>query len=201
MKSALGAVGLLLLVHLLPRSAGAATQVGIRGGQARATGEVVRVGGEPGGMGFRGATLELGLLPLVGLEMAWERSRGDFGSRWSATDDDDHGGGGTYEDQSYLVTGKLHIPIPGPIGVHGGVGGSLHRIEVRLHNDGAAGEEALGGLRDGDHDWEVHVVTGMSVQVPGAPLLVYGECRFPGVERLRELRYGSAYAGLNLRLD
>ncbi len=127
---------LLVLFAVWVPGAYAATQLGIRGGYAHASGDLFKGSGALGGDGIYGFAASIGLLTAVDLEFAYERYTTDFTFDSAAAEDVFFGGKGTYKDQAYLLTAKIHIPLIGaPLGLYGGGGGSLHKIDLSVHAD------------------------------------------------------------------
>ncbi len=120
MKRALAMLGFLGVALLCAGSAGAGVQLGVRGGYAHATGELFPGSGQLGGEGLYGVAMSVGLMPTVDIEVAWERYRKTFTFEEAAFEESFFGGDGSYEDQAYLVTGKIHLPIGGIVGLYGG---------------------------------------------------------------------------------
>ncbi len=200
MKRALVMLGFLCTALLCAGSAEAVVQLGARGGYAHAAGDLFPGSGQLGGSGLYGVVMSVGLMPTVDIEVAWERYRKEFTFEEAAFEDSFFGGDGNYEDQAYLVTGKLHLPIGGILGLYGGGGGGLHRIDLSVKSDDPTVQEYLDQLNEIDRDWEWHAVAGAQIKLPSVPILIYGEYRFQNVTGGADVRYNSVYAGLNLFL-
>jgi hypothetical protein len=201
-------IGLALLGVLLASASAAmaATQLGVRGGYSHAAGDLFTGSGGLGGDGIYGFVASIGLLPSLDLEFAYERYTKEFSFDHAAAEGVFFGGKGTYKDQAYLLTGKIHIPLVGaPFGLYGGGGGSLHRIDLKVHPDVGLGESVddyietrIDGARN---EWEWHLVGGLQFKLPVLPLLVYAEYRYQDVTGKHNPSYSSIYGGLNLYLN
>jgi opacity protein-like surface antigen len=200
MKHAAVSFGVLCVTALLAGGAGAAVQLGVRGGYAHAEGDLFPGSGNMGGNGLYGVAMAVDLMPAVGLEVAWERYQKDFHFDEASFENSFFGGSGSYEDQAYLVTGKLHLPLGGLLGLYAGGGGALHRIDLSVESDDPNVQDYVDHLSDQNQDWEWHVLAGAQFSLPVLPLLLYGEYRFQNVTGDQDVRYNSVYAGLNLVL-
>lgn len=198
---------LTLLVAVLASApaARAATQLGVRGGYSHAAGDLFSGSGGLGGDGIYGFVASIGLVSNFDLEFAYERYTKEFSFDHAAAEDVFFGGKGTYEDQAYLLTGKIHLPlVGGPLGLYGGGGGSLHRIDLDVDADAGSGESVDEYIEDqidgARNEWEWHLVGGLQFRLPVLPLLAYGEYRYQDVTGKHNPSYSSIYAGLNLYL-
>jgi hypothetical protein len=183
--------------------AAAATQVGVRGGWAHATGDVFQGSGGIGGDGVYGFIASVGLLPMIDLEFAYERYTTDFSFSDAAYNSVFFDGKGDFKDQAYLLTGKAHLPlIGGPFSFYGGGGGSLHRIDLKVHPDEGTPDslEIEDHFSDERNEWEWHLVGGVDFKLPILPLLVYAEYRYQDVTGKHNPSYSTVYGGLNLYL-
>jgi hypothetical protein len=197
-----------LMLGLLIVSASAAIaapQVGVRGGWAHATGDIFAGSGDLGGDGIYGFVASMGFLPMVDLEFAYERYTTDFTFSSAAYEDTFFGGKGTYKDQAYLFTGKFHIPLPGfPLGLYGGAGGGLHKIDMDVTPSGGELDPSLDDyvnqLGEVQNEWEWHLVGGAQIKLGSLPLLAYAEYRYQDLSGSDTPSYSSIYAGLNLYL-
>ncbi len=184
---------------LVPAAAPAATQLGLRGGWAHASGDLFPGSGSPGGGGLYGVVGSVGILPTIDLELAYERYTKDFKFSQEAYQ-------GTffnadYEDQAYLLTGKLHLPLIGaPFGFYGGGGASLHKIDLNVDSSNPSFQDYAQGVSDSRNEWEWHLVGGAQFKLPIVPLLAYAEYRYQDVTGKYGPSYSSIYGGLNLYL-
>jgi hypothetical protein len=184
----------------------AATQLGVRGGYSHAAGDLFQGSGGLGGDGIYGFVASIGLLPALDLEFAYERYTKKFSFDRAAAEDVFFGGKGTYKDQAYLLTGKIHLPLVGaPFGLYGGAGGSLHRIDLHVNADAGSDESVDGYIHsqiDGArNEWEWHLVGGLQLKLPVLPLLAYAEYRYQDLSGKHNPSYSSIYGGLNLYLN
>lgn len=199
-------LALLTISILSAHAAVAATQLGIRGGYAHATGDLFPGSGGLGGDGIYGYVASIGLLTAVDLEFAYERYTKEFSFDHAAASDVFFGGKGTYKDQAYLMTGKLHLPMAGgPLGLYGGGGGSLHKIDLKVEaddgSDPSVGDYIQSQLDDARNEWEWHLVGGVQLKLPGVPILGYAEYRYQDLAGKHNPSYSSIYAGVNLYLE
>lgn len=183
----------------MPAASLGAIQLGLRGGYAHASGNLFAGSGNPGGGGLYGAVASVGLLPSIDLEFAYERYTKDFNFSQEANE-------GTffkadYEDQAYLLTGKLHLPLIGaPLGLFGGGGMSLHQIDLKVDTRDPSFADYVRGLSDTRNEWEWHLVGGAQLKLPVLPLVAYAEYRYQDVTGKYGPKYSSIYGGLNLYL-
>lgn len=194
-----GRLALLLSIALfVPAVSVAAVQVGARGGYAHARGDVFPGSGSLGGSGLYGFTFAFGVLPHIDLEMAWERYRKEFHFSEAEFEESFFAGRGKYEDQAYLLTGKIGLPLATLLDLYVGGGGSLHHADLTIQSDGPTARafvRKVNGIRD---DWEWHAVIGTQLRIAKSPVLAYGELRFQDITGETDLRTNSVYAGLNL---
>ncbi|MFB3909944.1 MAG: hypothetical protein ACE15D_16250 [Candidatus Eisenbacteria bacterium] len=189
----------IVLEVLVPGPVVAATQIGIRGGWSHASRDVFPGSGDLGGSGLYGFTGSIGLLPMLDVEFAYERYTNDFSFDSAHFEDTLFGGKGSYEDQAYLVTGKLHLPfLAAPFGLYAGGGGSLHHINFHVTAADDSFDDIADQLGDERNEWEWHIVAGSSFRIPVLPVAAYAEYRFQNVSGNGAPRYHSIYGGLNL---
>jgi len=193
----LGAIFLGLLI--VCADARAALDIGVRGGYAHATGDVFEGSGDVGGGGLYGIVAGLGFTDALQLELAYEHYTKDF-----SFDEAVHGGtiffgDGKYEDQAYLLTGKVQFfrLVPTPIGLYGGAGVSLHSLDITVDS----GEATVPDFGEKKNEFEWHLVAGAGLRVPGLPLRAYGEYRYQNITGSADIRFSSLYAGVNLVLE
>lgn len=196
----IGGIGAALLLAGGP--ALGAAELGIRAGWLDARGEVFQGSGEIGGGGVYGLTLALGLVPRIDVEFAYERYRQEFSFERGVFQQTFFEGEGEYQDQAYLLTGKLRFPVlAGPFDLYAGGGASLHQIELDLESEEGGIEEVLEALGGDREEWAWHVVAGAGLRVPGLPLRLYAEARFNDVGDKETPNTASVYGGLNLYLE
>lgn len=181
--------------------ASGATQIGLRGGWSDASGELFAGSGDPGGSGIYGVVVAVGLLPAIDLEFAYERYAKEFRFNQAAYEDTFFGGEADVDNQAYLLTGKLHVPLlGGPLGLYGGGGFSLHRLDLKVRSSDDSVGDYLDRVSGDRNEWEWHLVGGVQFKLPILPLLAYGEYRYQDVTGKDNPRYSSIYGGLNLFL-
>ena len=194
-------LGVVLGSMWLPAPGIAGGAVGVRGGWSHASGDVFDGSGDPGSGGIYGFTVALGIVPMLDAEFAYERYTSDFDFRAASLEDAFFGGKASYDDQAYLLTGKLHLPLIGGmtgLGLYGGAGINLHRIDLSVKSqdeDWEAYAERISG-EDDQRGW--HLVGGVQWKFPAFPLALYGEYRYQGIRGSDTPNYSSIYAGLNL---
>lgn len=182
---------------------GAATEIGIRGGWAHARGDLFEGSGDPGSSGLYGALISIGLFSSIDLEFAYERYRKEFEFDRATYRETFFGGDAEYEDQAYLFTGKLNLPVgTGPLGLYGGGGASLHEIDVLVDaiENSSGLDDYLDEIQEDRSEWEWHVVGGLGLRLPGLPLRAYGEYRYQNIDGTSP-SFSSIYGGLNLYLE
>ncbi|MBD3161483.1 MAG: hypothetical protein GF346_04680 [Candidatus Eisenbacteria bacterium] len=196
----IGGIGVALL--FAGGSARGAAEIGVRAGWLDANGEVFPGSGEIGDGGVYGFVLALGLVPEIDVEFAYERYRQEFSFERGIFEETFFEGEGEFEDQAYLFTAKLHLPLlTGPLDLYGGGGGSLHEIDLHVDSEEAGVEEIIDALSEERSEWAWHVVAGAGLRLPPLPVRFYGEVRFNDVAGENTPNTASVYAGVNLYLD
>jgi len=195
-----------VLVLAAPTSVPAATELGVRGGWANATGDVFAGSGNVGSSGIYGLVVSIGLFSSVDLEFAYERYTSDFSFKDALTDGQKaFNGDAEYEDQAYILTGKLNLPLlAAPFGLYVGGGFSLHELDLKVDSDESDDSEIeeylkqIGGDRS---EWDWHAVGGLGWKLPALPLRAYAEYRYQNIQDDESPSYSSVYAGLNLYME
>jgi hypothetical protein len=178
----------------LATDAGAAVQVGGRAGYYHSTGDVFKGSGNLGGNGLWGLAASVSILLPIDVEFAYERYTKDFS--FNQGTNIPIGGSAKYIDNAYLLTGKVKVPILGPVSplwFHLGAGTGLHHIETNTDSPNQAVRDAINQTQN-QGEW--HAVAGADIKL--SSLLVYGEYRFQDVTEKHGPRFNSIYAGVNL---
>lgn len=177
-------------------------QIGLRGGWSHARGDLFTGSGDPGSAGIYGVALGCGILERLDLEVAYERYAKEFAFDHGVFESTLFHGRVDYENQAYLLTGKIELPLfLKPFGLYGGGGGSLHQIQVTVEPEDAGLSTIAEQLSEERNEWEWHLVGGLALRLPSTPLLTYAEYRYQDVSGTHGLSYASVYAGLNLVLE
>ena len=194
------AIGFALCLSLVAAGgAAAAMQLGVRGGYAHATGDVFGGSGDLGGGGLYGVVASLELVSMLDLEFAYERYTKEFSFDDAVRDGKPFFGDAEYEDQAYLLTGKVHLIklLPTPLGLYGGGGVSLHSIDLNVDS---GDELSVPDFGREENEFEWHIVIGTDLKLPVVPILAYAEYRYQNVTGGDTPKYSSVYAGVNLHL-
>ncbi len=192
-----GAIAGALAALLIATVPAGALQIGVRGGYAKADGEIFDGSGSLGSGGLYGLVGSLPLLPMIDLEFAYERYTADFDFD-RVVQDQPFSTDAEYLDHSYLLTAKLSLVDPAgtPFGLYAGAGGSLHAIDLELDDD-----FDLPGFDTDENEFAWHIVAGLDLRLPSLPMLLYAEYRFQELDIGDKPRFNSIYAGLNLVLE
>ncbi len=177
----------LLLAPAPPAQAGGS--VGVRFGWADVSDEVFKGSGDLGGTNLIGLHLNIGLLPLLDVEVAGEYTSEEFSFTEGVVEGFEAAGDGEWEDMALYATGRAKVLGFAFLPIHGYVGGGLnvHWAELTLENYEHVGGDPPGGnefeeaVEDvaGDRSeagW--HLVAGVRLAPPASPLSAFLEARY-----------------------
>lgn len=187
-----------VVIMLLAAAPVDALQIGVRGGYAKADGDLFDGSGPVGSGGLYGVAAVIPLLPRIDLELAYERYTSEFEPD-RLLQEQPFVNGAEFIDQSYLITAKLRLidPAASPLGIYGGGGASLHAIEVEFEG----GDLEIPDFDPDDEEFAWHAVAGIDVELPSLPFVLYAEYRFQDIQGDTKPRFNSVYAGVNLVLE